>query len=31
MGCQQYVMRKETEPDSGNILSLLVGERILIT
>ena len=28
---QQYVMRKETEQDSGGALSLLVGERIRAT
>jgi hypothetical protein len=28
---QQYVMRKETEQDSGSVLSLLVGERIRVT
>ena len=28
---QQYVIRKETEQDSGSVLSLLVGERIRVT
>ena len=28
---QQYVIRRETEQDSGSILSLLVGERIRVT
>jgi hypothetical protein len=28
---EQYVIRRETEQDSGSILSLLVGERIRVT
>jgi len=28
---QQYVMRKETEQDSGSVLSLLAGERVRVT
>ena len=28
---QQYVLRKETEQDSGSVLSLLVGERVRVT
>jgi hypothetical protein len=28
---QQYVIRKETEQDSGSVLSLLVGERVRVT
>ena len=28
---QQYVMRKETEQDSGSVFSLLVGERVRVT
>ena len=28
---QQYVMRKETEQDSGSVLSLLTGERVRVT
>ena len=28
---QQYVIRKETEQDSGSVLSLLFGERVRVT
>ena len=28
---QQYVIRKETEQDSGSVLSLLAGERVRVT
>ena len=28
---QQYSLRKETEQDSGSVLSLLVGERVRVT
>jgi len=28
---QQYVIRKETEQDSGSVLSLLAGERLRVT
>jgi hypothetical protein len=28
---QQYVIRKDTEQDSGSVLSLLVGERVRVT
>src|SRR6266436_5029452 len=28
---QQYVIRKETEQNSGSVLSLLVGERVRVT